>query len=303
MKDRTKLTLIKLLALLLVVILYIIVEAFYLAPTRLKVTYQTYYTNQIDESMDEFSIAFFSDLHYGTTYTEQNIHQVQDKINLLQADIVLFGGDLFDHPSLSGILNDAQSQQVLIEMLDGIEAKYGKYAVLGNHDLETFATKELVSNILTQGGFRIITNTSLRIHTGTESSIRLIGLDSNFGGTPNITQSYSEVRETDMNILLCHTPDTVKSINTKLTDMMISGHSHGHQVYLPFISQSFLPAYGQTYNRGKYYVNDTMLLVSNGVGTTGIKARLFTPSEINFIRLRYQEKATTNTATINTTTN
>lgn len=302
MKDRTKLLMIKILAILLVVLVYIIVEAFYLAPSRLKVTYDTYYTSQIDESMDEFSIVYFSDLHYGTTYNSENISLVQDKINLLQGDIVLFGGDLFDHPSLSGILNDEEAQQDIINMLSGINAKYGKYAVLGNHDLETGNTKNLVTNILTKGGFRIITNTSLRVHTGTESSIRLIGLDSGFGGNPNVTQSYKDIREQDLNILLCHTPDSLSSVNSKLTDIMISGHSHGHQIYIPLISQNFLPAKGQIYSRGNYYINSTNLIVSNGIGTTGINARLFAPSEINFIRLRYQEKAVTTTTTAPITT-
>lgn len=294
MKDRTKLRLIKALAVVLIALIYIIVEAFISAPIRLKVNYQTYTTTQIDSSMDEFSIAFFSDLHYGTTYAADNLNLVQEKLNLLQADIVLFGGDLLDHPSTSGILSDEENQRYIIDMLQGIDAKYGKYAVLGNHDLESVATKNLVTSLLTQGGFRVITNTSLRVHTGKESSIRLIGLDSSFGGNPDIAQSYKEVRESDMNILLCHTPDSVKGINTKLTDLMISGHSHGHQIYIPLISQKFLPAYGQTYNRGKYYVNNaTTLLISNGIGTTGMKARLFAPSEINFIRLRYQEATTT----------
>lgn len=301
MKDRTKLLIIKLLAALLVVLIYIIVEAFLLAPTRLKVTYDTFYTDQIDESMDEFSIAFFSDLHYGTTYTSENIHLVQEKINLLQADIVLFGGDLFDHPSLSGILNDKEGQEAVIDMLSGIESKYGKFAVLGNHDLETGNTKNLVTHILTEGGFRIITNSSLRVHTGTESSVRLIGLDSGFGGNPNVVQSYKDIREADFNILLCHTPDSITTINPRLTDIMVSGHSHGHQVYVPLISENFLPAKSQIYNRGSYYVNATNLIVSNGVGTTGIKARLFTPAEINFIRLRYQEKVVTTTPQVTTT--
>ncbi|MBQ9986965.1 MAG: metallophosphoesterase [Erysipelotrichales bacterium] len=287
MKDTTKLRLIKILAIVLLALLYIIIEAFALAPSRLTISYHTYYTDQISEDLDEFSIIFFSDLHLGTTYTSSNIQVIQDKINLLQGDIVLFGGDLLDHPSL---LADENEIEALVTMLSGIEAKYGKYAVLGNHDLETKDTENTVIDILERGGFEIITNTSLRVHAGSDSSIRLIGLDSGVNGDPNVSKAYIEVRGSDLNVLLCHTPDSISTVNSALTDIMVSGHSHGHQVYIPLISQYFLPAQGQNYNRGEYYLNDSYLLVSNGVGTTKIQARLFAESEINFLRLRYKAK-------------
>lgn len=285
MKDSTKLKLIKVLFVILILIIFIIVEAFFFAPTRLKVNYRNISSNEIPASFDEFSICFLSDLHYGTTYTEDNIYDLVNKVNLLQADIVIFGGDLVD-----SLTKRETDMNILAYAFSDIDANYGKFAVLGNHDYENKTTTEKVVSTLEYAGFEIITNTSMRIHNGTSDSIRLIGLDSSLLGTPNVTKAFDEVRSSDFSILVTHTPDNVLNCNTSLIDLQLSGHSHGSQIYIPFISTLILPPGSKIYYRGIYTLDDgTMIYVTTGVGTTQIQARLFTNPEIVLYRLHHEE--------------
>ena len=285
MKDSTKLKLIKILFIFLILIIFFIVEAFFFAPTRLNVNYRNISSTEIPESFDEFSICFFSDLHYGTTYTEDNIYDLVNRINLLQADIIVFGGDLID-----SLVERESDMNVLADAFLELDAKYGKFAVLGNHDYENKNTTENVISTLEYAGFTLITNTSMRIHNGTNDSIRLIGLDSSMLGSPNITAAFDEVRMSDFSILITHTPDNVINTNTSLIDLQLSGHSHGSQIYIPFISTLILPPGSKTYYRGIYTLDDgTMIYVTNGVGTTQVQARLFTNPEIVLYRLHHEE--------------
>ena len=72
----------------------------------------------------------FSDIHYNRAISSAKINQIVDEINLINADIVVFSGDLIDKDvDLSG-----DDYKFLTEAFNNINAKYGKYAVLGNHD-------------------------------------------------------------------------------------------------------------------------------------------------------------------------
>lgn len=285
MKDSTKIKIIKALFVFLLLIIFVIVEAFYFEPTRLKVNYHNISSEELPESFDGFSICFFSDLHYGTTYNESNIDTVIDKINLLQADIILFGGDLIDTLEKSEADLD-----ILTDALSNIKSNYGKFAVLGNHDYESHSTTETVMTIFEKSGFTVLTNTSMRIHNGTGDSIRLIGLDSSLLGNPNVSEAFAEVRSSDFSILLTHTPDNILNCNSSLVDLELAGHSHGSQVYLPLISSWILPPGSKTYYRGVSTLdNGTVIYVTNGVGTTQVQARLFTSPEIVLYRLHTAE--------------
>ena len=285
MKDSTKLKLIKILFIFLILITFFIVEAFFFAPTRLNINYRNISSKEIPASFDEFTICFFSDLHYGTTYNEENIYDVINKINLLQSDIVVFGGDLID-----SLVEREVDMDILANALLSIETNYGKYAVLGNHDYENQVTNTKVISALEYAGFEIITNKSMRVHNGTSDSIRLIGLDSSMLGKPNVNSAFDEVRSSDFSILITHTPDNILNTNTSLIDLQLSGHSHGSQLYIPFISTFILPPGSQTYYRGVYTLDDgTVIFVTTGVGTTQVQARLFTNPEIVLYRLHHEK--------------
>jgi predicted MPP superfamily phosphohydrolase len=90
-------------------------------------------------------------------------------------------------------------------------------------------------------------------------------------------------------ILMCHPPDfaddVVKHPRGQLVDVMLSGHSHGGQIRLPFVGALVLPPMGEKYVAGLFRFNQMQLYVNRGIGTVGLPFRLNCPPEITVHRL------------------
>ena len=259
-------------------IAYTIYDGIHYAPSRVRIRYETIKNPNIPKSLDHIQIVYISDLHYNLYMDEERFQKIVDKINEIEPDIILFGGDLFDHPSTN--IPDDEIIESLIAQLQSLQAKLGKYAVYGNHDLESPFTKELVYHTLTSGNFEVLENENVRIYNGETQYIQLIGLDCELLGTPDINKAFLFVENDIFTITLSHTPDTVMKIPQKPTNLMLSGHSHGGQVYIPLIGPLERVPYAEIYNHGKYKVGDILLDVSNGLGTTRDDIRIFTSAEI-----------------------
>ena len=109
-------------------------------------------------------------------------------------------------------------------------------------------------------------------------------------GIPDLTTMYERVnlwrtlnqsKKDDYKILLSHTPIIIDSLSKGLVDMVLSGHTHGGQIF-PF---HLLVKQANQYLAGEYNVSGTYLYVSRGAGTWGPTMRLFAPSDIVIINL------------------
>lgn len=150
--------------------------ALFVAVNHTEVRYETLRSDKIPESMNDIQILFFTDVEYGAFMNENKLQDVIDTINDAQADVVIFGGDLFDHPEKNGI--DEETASSLTEMLKQIDAPLGKYAVLGERDQVSEEVRTQVTQILDGADFELLTNTAIRIRNGSMSGITLIGPDS-----------------------------------------------------------------------------------------------------------------------------
>ena len=256
-------------------------NAFYVNPYQLKVREEYINNTKLDESFDGFTIVYFSDLHYGVI-DDNFLNETVDKINMFDPDLILFGGDLVDHYS-NNPLND-EKRATLTAALKSLEAKYGKFAVLGNHDLDSENTKNAITNILNDADFDVLTNESIDIHNDSSASFNLIGIDSLSLGNPDINAAYQNVDENSFNLAICHTPDIFDDIPS-YNDYLLAGHSHGGQIRLPIIGPLYTPKNGHKYVKGYYDLNGTSLYVTSGIGVSRYNFRLFNKPEINFYRL------------------
>jgi uncharacterized protein len=266
----------------------IMLDARYWAPKRLRVRFETITSSLIPPSMHNYKILFFSDLHYNNFIDEERTKKIITAINSVNAETVIFGGDLFDHPSEFTITDSVKTQ--LINLLNNIQAPYGKFAVLGNHDYESAKITESVTNTLVQGNFEVLTNQSIRLHKNSEEFINLIGIDSMSLGVPAITTAFAGTTTDQFNLVVTHAPDLFDQLLTSNADLVLSGHSHGGQVRLPFLSSVYQPYGAEKYIAGKYYESNILMDISNGVGTTKIDVRFNAPAEIIVYRLIYQSK-------------
>ena len=87
-------------------------------------------------------------------------------------------------------------------------------------------------------------------------------------------------------MLLCHNPDYAEAAPDARVGLMLSGHTHGGQVYLPVLGSAWLPSrYGDKYRRGLVQGPASKVFVSRGLGEAGVPLRVNAPPEINLLTL------------------
>ena len=278
MKKKLIITILAAIVLLGSFITYIIYDGTHYAPSRIRVRYETIKDPRIPKSMNQIQVVFIADIHYNQYMDEERFQKVVDRINDIEPDIIIFGGDLYDHPSTN--IPDETVVETLTQQLKSLNAKLGKYAVYGNHDLESPFTKNLVYTTLTNSDFEVLENENVRVYINNSQYIQLIGLDCELLGNLDINKAFLFIENDVFTITISHTPDTITKIPQNPTSLMLSGHSHGGQVYIPIIGALERVPYAEIYTRGKYLVNNTILDVSNGIGTSRQDIRIFSDPEI-----------------------
>ncbi len=250
------------------VILIAVLWLFIYSSTNIIVKNEIHIKADVTES---YKIAFFTDTHYGKSYNEKNIKKIVALINESNVDIVIFGGDFFDNYNRDKSKIDVE---LLGNELSKIKAKYGKYAVYGNHDFGGKATR-VYFDLMSNSGFTVLKNQNKYIK---ELDTRLIGFEDSIFGEVNL--EYYNIKSTDFNILISHEPEIIDMINMKNYGIMLSGHTHGGQINNPYnVPTKYLKG---IYNNSSIN-NNISLIVSKGIGVTKIPIRVFSQPEICII--------------------
>lgn len=239
-------------------------------------------TTDIADSYDGFKIVHFSDLHYGRIITDQELKIISKEINLINPDIVVFTGDLID----DSIDTDNFNDEKLISFLSSIKAKYGKYAVRGNHDYVVYADK--IKNLFADAGFTYLENSYDILYNESNDKIFIGGLDTSFYDKDDLDKTLAYQDENiSYKIMLTHEPDISDEIVSKdnTINLILAGHSHNGQVRLPFIGALTTPEKAKKYYDNYYKIQDTNLYVSSGIGVSKVDFRLFNRPSINFYRI------------------
>lgn len=254
---------------------------------RLNIDYETISSTKIPSDLNDIKIGFISDLGYNHFMDKDRLTSMIATMNDAKPDVVIFGGDMFDLP-LTYVPDDNTKQEVS-QLLKTIQAPLGKFAVLGEQDNIDENTLSMVKDILYTSDFELLENTSIRIRNGSNESVTLVGLDSLIGGTIDTQQAFANVSPDNFNILAMHCPDTIAMDNfpTATVDLAFAGHSHSAQIYIPLLGSISSEEGAQNYNHGKYTINNTILHVSNGLGTTTLDMRLFSPPQMIVYRLKH----------------
>lgn len=239
-------------------------------------------TADIADSYDGFKIVHFSDLHYGRIITDQELKIIIEEINLINPDIVAFTGDLID----DSIDIDNFNDEKLTNFLSSIKAKYGKYAVRGNHDYVVYADK--IKNLFADAGFTYLENSYDILYNESNDKIFIGGLDTSFYDKDDLDKTLAYQDENiSYKIMLTHEPDISDEIVSKdnTINLILAGHSHNGQVRLPFIGALTTPEKAKKYYDNYYKIQNTNLYVSSGIGVSKVDFRLFNRPSINFYRI------------------
>ena len=230
-----------------------------------------------------FRIVQLSDIHLVEFTEAWFLEEMVRQVNALKPDLVLLPGDFISAGPLS-FQTSWQAAGVCAEVLSGLTAPQ-RYANLGNHDVTVGPAH--VIDPLQAHGTPVLVNSHVPIERGSDR-IWLAGVDSVEGGYPDIARSIPSDPLAPV-LFLCHEPDFADVVaqhpRFPLIDLMLSGHSHGGQVRLPFVGPLVLPPWGKKYVEGLYHLGHMQLYVNRGLGTVGMPFRLNCPPEITHITL------------------
>ncbi len=237
----------------------------------------------IDSSFDGLKIVHFSDLHYLRVVDSDFLKRVVDEIILIDPDIVVFTGDIID----KDFKINEEKEDKLIELLKKIPTKYGKYAIIGNHD--HVGDAEMISHIYDSSGFILLKNSYDIIYGENDDKLFIGGTDTysyDMADIDEVMKDLSEDNQINYKIILTHEPDYADEIVSKYdVDLILAGHSHNGQINIPFAKELFLPYGARKYYDNLYEIGNTKLYVSSGLGVSRLNFRLFDNPSINFYRI------------------
>lgn len=212
------------------------------------------------------NVVQISDLQVSEYYETNRLDKVIEKINAQKPDILLFTGDLFDNYS-----KYPEQRAPMIEKLNAFKANIGKYAVWGNHDYGGGAVR-VYEDVMSAGGFTVLRNQGETLTLSDGRQVFLGGLDDSLLGNPSVSDTLAYRQNYDYAITMTHEPDVADAFIGTDTQLVLAGHSHGGQVWIPFYPIKNVLA--EKYTRGLYQLDAiTQLYVNTGIGTTSIHAR------------------------------
>ena len=201
--------------------------------------------------LEGLQIVQLSDLHIARCYERQFFEAVVDACQGWSADLVVMTGDLVE---------DDDAISWVEPLLSPLEARLGKFAILGNHDNEH--QPRIIARELDRARFELLEARWITIET--DGTTLAIGGTSEPWG-PALTKG--DMPPADFRILLSHSPDLFYKAQHWGVDLMLSGHNHGGQIRFPVFGPVFMPSrHSRRFDRGFFRQNGTLLHVSEGVG-------------------------------------
>ncbi|KQO18243.1 metallophosphoesterase [Paenibacillus sp. Leaf72] len=226
-----------------------------------------------DSAKNTLKIVMASDMHFGILSGKDHAVRLVERINALKPDIVLFPGDILDD----------QIQPYLDHGIDKvmatIEAPYGVYASLGNHDKYNGHIEDII-NAVEAGGMKVLYDESVTI----DDRFTLLGRkdhsDTERAPLSELVQGMDAAKPL---ILLEHQPYDFDIADELGIDLMLSGHTHHGQIFpANFITQLVFE------NDWGYLKKEQLQsIVSSGFGFWGPPIRLGSRSEIVEINVTF----------------
>jgi uncharacterized protein len=271
--------------------------AFFVEPNRLVVNEYEVRLKNWDKNLDGFRIVAISDIHGGANFIdEQKIRSVVQKANEQDPDLIVLLGDYVAQNNNRTAVKMPPDK--IAESLKGLEARYGVYAVLGNHDV--WYNADAVKTELERDGYPVLDDKVALIRTG-KGEFWLAGFEDILPYRSR--RDYSDQAKNVLKgidvpnpkiIVLTHNPDAAMMITDnregryKVSDnivLLMAGHTHGGQVQLPFFGAPMVPSsFG--YTGGHIVESGLDMFVTTGIGTSILPLRFGVPPEIAVVTVR-----------------
>lgn len=229
-------------------------------------------------ALDGTTLLFVSDVHAGPFVSRGAVEEAFARLATLRADVVIHGGDL--------ATSNVAEVEAHRHALSALTAPLGVFAIYGNHDHYTHDIASL--DALFEGcGIRVINNHAERIERG-GACMALAGVDDWNFGRPHLDRALEEARRIAPGapvVLASHNPDVFFEAAARGVGLTLAGHTHGGQVRIP--GRPVLVRMSRyRLDEGRYERAGAQIIVSRGLGVSGIPLRLFCPPEALLVTLR-----------------
>jgi predicted MPP superfamily phosphohydrolase len=231
---------------------------------------------ELAPGLDGMRIAHLSDLHIGGLTPRSWGLAWSRAANARAPDLAVVTGDLVT----SG--NDFDDD--VADVIRELRAKMGVVVSMGNHDY--FGDGEALASTLRARGLSVLRNEGVVLERQ-GARLWLAAIDDTWTRRNDMARAMKGRPEGATTILLAHDPGTFDGASEAGVDLVLSGHTHGGQIAMPFLSRTVsLAMFAYRYRLGLYRRGRSVLYVHPGLGTTGPPMRLGVAPEVTILVLR-----------------
>lgn len=241
----------------------------------IEIKHQTVALSNLPREFEGFTITQISDLHFGVYTGPKTVRACVSLANRLRSDVIALTGDYISH--------SIKHMRACADLLAGLEAPLGVFAVLGNHDHWNGAGR--VAEQLERVNIQVLRNRSI-VWRRVRGSLALAGVDDLWSGQLNLKAAAAGLDGQNVRVLLSHNPDVFEMREARLFDLVLAGHTHGGQINLPVIGPAIVPSrYGRKYCAGLISAGRRHIYINRGIGATNPPVRFRCPAEVTVLRL------------------
>lgn len=274
----------------------------FIEPRLLWTTKKKLTLSKLNSSLSGLRVVQFGDLHLAPHMSDRYLKKIERKIKALQPDVLLFSGDflcysmMHDWERLSRFLNTLsaphgcfaslgnhdyatyaalaangkrakRSGPAATPLAAGIKRLFLKQEKIQYEDCsEPLPLHEKLCETLRNSPFRLLENETASIeHEG--AKLNITGLGDLWAGNFFPERAFEQYDHNAPGIVLSHNPDTLANLAQHPGDLILSGHTHGGQINLPWFRKRFLSLQNMKHFRGEHRVGSKTLYVNRGCGS------------------------------------
>jgi predicted MPP superfamily phosphohydrolase len=216
----------------------------------------------LDPAHDGVRIVQLSDVHVGRTTPAAHVRAAVELANASAADLIVLTGDYVCY---------ARDEIALMrDQLGGLRAPR-VIATLGNHDY--WCDGDGVAAAMVDAGYRVLRNAWETVELN-GAPVHVVGVDDPITRRHDLDRAFRGVPAGGTRVALCHGPELADRIAARGADLILSGHTHGGQIFIAGITDKIIERFGLRYRSGFYRVGRSTLYVTPGIGSASVPWRV-----------------------------
>jgi hypothetical protein len=215
-------------------------------------------------------------IHISDTHFDTSVYSIDSLISIIEEaepDIIIHTGDL---------ITTLKGYDTAIQFIERLKEIAMVYIVAGNHDhWSGWGSKGMKKDLEGLGNVYVLNNEGVK-----HDEIWIIGVDDPYTYHDNLSKAIEDVKGSGLKILLAHSPQIIGKVDNGI-DIILSGHTHGGQIRIPFIGPLWLPLPYEyrKYDYGLFEFGRVRMFVTRGIGTTFFPLRFNCSPEVVIINL------------------